>query len=43
MPSRKIHLKIMFIESQTPESDSDDSETLSDLMTTFKEQMKEIE
>jgi hypothetical protein len=43
MPSRKIHLKIMFIESQTPESDSDDSESLSDLMTTFKEQMKEIE
>ena len=40
MPSRKIYLNLMFIESQ---SDSDDSESLTDLMTTFKEQMKEIE
>jgi len=41
MPPRFLRLKVMFVE--TPESDSDDSESLGDVMAEFKAQMEEID
>ena len=44
MPPRFLRLKVMFVETPpSPESDSDDSESLGDVMAEFKAQMEEID
>jgi len=44
MRPRFLRLKVMFVETpQNPESDSDDSESLGDVMAEFKAQMEEID
>lgn len=44
MPPKFLRLKVMFVESPpSPESDSEDSESLGDVMAEFKAQMEEID